>query len=87
LTALREQERFVDDLGEQVRIVDAPRALHERPIDLVLRAVGVQIHFLDAGACRSSAKDVAGNDDHRDAIERGVGDAVAAFGEARAKCA
>jgi hypothetical protein len=46
LSALREQERFVDDLGEQVRIVDAPRALNERPIDLVLRAVGVQIHFL-----------------------------------------
>ena len=44
--ALGERERLLDDLGKEVRPIDAPGALHERPVDLVLRRVGVQVHFL-----------------------------------------
>ena len=36
LAVLGEQERLLDDLGEEVRSVDPPGPLHERSIDLEL---------------------------------------------------
>ena len=36
LAVLGEQERLLDDLGQEVCVVDAPGPLDERPIDLEL---------------------------------------------------
>jgi hypothetical protein len=72
LAAFSEQERLVDDLGEQCRIVDAPGALHKRPIDLVLRAVGVEVDLLVGMLAEVMRGHIAGKDHHRNAIERCV---------------
>ena len=62
LPALGQQERLVDDLRKQLRIVDAPGALHERPIDFILRAVGVQVHFLVRVLAEVVRGHIAGDD-------------------------
>ena len=82
LAALRKQERLVDDLGEQVGAVDAPGTLHERPEDLELRGVGMEVDLLVRVATEVVRRHVAGDHDHRDAVEGGVGDAGGAVGEA-----
>ena len=82
LPALGQQECLVDDLRKQFRIVDAPGALHERPIDLVLRAVGVQVHFLVRMFAEVVRGHIAGDHHHGNAVERRVGDAGRGIGEA-----
>ena len=81
LPALGQQERLVDDLREELRIVDAPGALHERPVDFVLRAVGMQVHFLVRVFAEIVRGHIAGDDHHRNAIERGIGHAGRGVGE------
>ena len=71
--------------GQQFRIVDAPGALHEWPIDLVLRAVGMQVHFLVRMFAEVVRGNVAGDHHHRNAVERRVGDAGRGIGESRAR--
>ena len=79
--ALGQRERLFDDLGEEVRRVDAPRALDERPVDLVLRRVRVQVHFLVRVLAVVVRRHVAGDHHHRDRVERGVGHAGRGVGE------
>ena len=43
---LGEQERLVDDFREQLGLVDPPRPLDERPVDLELGTVGVEVDLL-----------------------------------------
>ena len=81
------QERLVDDLGEQLCPVDPPGALDERPIDLELRSIGVEVDFLMRVAAEVVRRHVAGDDDHRDAVEGGVGDAGCRVGEPGAEVA
>ena len=73
--ALGEMKRLVDDLREQVRPIDTPGAFHKRTIDLILRSVRMQVHFLMRVLAVVVTRHIAGNDDHRNGIERCVGDA------------
>ena len=54
LTVLREQERLLDDFGKKISVVDAPRPLDERSIDLELRRRLRADSPLGADAGRSS---------------------------------
>ena len=87
LSVLGEQERLLDDLGQQLRLVDAPAALDERSIDLVLRSVGVQVDLLVRVPAVVVGGHVAGDHHHRDAIEGGVGHAGGGIGEPGAEVA
>ena len=79
--ALGQRERLLDDLGEQMRRIHAPRPLHERPVDLVLRRVGMQVHFLVRMLAEVVRRHVAGNHHHRDRVERRIGHAGRGVGE------
>ena len=87
LAVLGQQERLLDDLGEEFCLLDPPGAFDERPIDLELRRVGVQVHLLVGMTAVVVRRHVAGDDDHRDAIERGVGDAGRRVRQARTEVA
>jgi len=79
--APRELERLVDDLGEEIRPLDAPRAFHERAVDLVLRRIGVQVHFLVRMLAVVVARHVTRDHHHRDRVERSVRHAGRGVGE------
>ena len=70
---LGQDEGLFQNLREEVRRIDAPDALAEGPVDLALRGVGVQVHFLVRAFAVIVRRHVAGNDHHRDRVERGVG--------------
>ena len=80
--ALRERERLVEDLGEQVRLVDPPRALDERPVDLELRGVGVQVDLLVRMLAVEVGRHIAGDHHHRHRVECRVRDAGRGVGQA-----
>ena len=84
---LGESERLLDDFRKQVRPLDAPGALHERPVDLILRGVGVEIHFLVRMLAVIVARHVARNNHHRDRIKRGVRNAGRGVGQPRPEVA
>ena len=86
-SALGELECLVDDFRKQVRALDAPGALDERPVDLVLRGVGVQIHFLVRMLAVVVAWHVARNHHHRNRIQRGVRNAGRGVGQPRPEVA
>jgi hypothetical protein len=71
--ALGEGERLVEDLGEQVCRVDPPGPLDERPVDLPLIGVGVEVDLLVGVLAVVVARHVARDDDHGDRVERGIG--------------
>ena len=71
--------------GRSSARVDAIHALAERPEDLELIRVLVQVHFLMRMPAVEVGRDVAGDHDHRDRVERGVGDAGRGVGQARAE--
>ena len=71
--------------GKRFRIVDAPRALDEGPIDFVLRAVGVQVHFLVRVLAEVVRGHIASDHHHGDAVESCIGDAGRGIGEPGAK--
>ena len=74
-------EGALDDARQVARVVDAVDALTERPVDLVLVGVLVQVHFLVRMAAVEVGLHVAGDHHHRDRIERGVGDAGRRVGQ------
>ena len=80
---LRQVKRALDDARQIADVVDAIDALAERPVDLELIRVLVQVHFLVRMASVVVARDVAGDHHHRDRVERRVGDAGRRIGEAR----
>ena len=86
-SALGELECLVDDFRKQVWALDAPGALDERPVDLVLRGVGVQIHFLVRMLAVVMAWHVARNHHHRNRIQRGVRNAGRGVGQPRPEVA
>ena len=87
LAVLGEQERLLDDLGEEFCPVDTPSPFHEWSIDLELRTVGVQVHLLVGVPAVVVGGHVAGDHHHGDAIERGIGDAGGRVGETRTEVA
>ena len=70
--ALREREGLVEHLGDEVGLINTPRTLDERAVDLVLSGVGVKVDLLMWVLPEVVRRDVAGDDDHRDRIQRGV---------------
>ena len=76
-SGLRQVERALDDARQIRDAIDAIDALAERPVDLELIGVLVQVDFLVRMAAVVVRRHVAGDHDHRDRIERGVGDAGA----------
>ena len=72
---LRQVERALHDPRQVPRVVDAVDPLAERPVDLALVRVLVEVDLLVRMASVEVRLDVAGDDDHRDRVERGVGDA------------
>ena len=71
--------------GRSAGAIDAIDALAERPVDLELVGVLVQVDFLVRMAAVVMRRHVARDDDHRDRIERGIGDAGRGVGQARAR--
>jgi hypothetical protein len=69
--------------GQIARVVDAIHALAERTVDLELVRVLVQVDFLVRVAPVEVRLHVAGDDHHRDRVERGVGDAGGGVGQPR----
>ena len=84
-SGLREVERALHDARQVLDAIDAIHALAERPEDLELIRVLVQVDLLMRMAAVVVRRDVAGDHDHRDRVERGVGDAGRGVGEARAR--
>ena len=82
---LRQVERALDDARQVGGVVDAIDALAERPVDLELIGVLVQVHFLVRMPAVVVRRHVAGDHDHRNRVERGVGDAGGGIGQARAQ--
>ena len=73
--------------GSSSALVDPPGPLDERPVDLELGAVGVEVDLLVGVPAEVVRRDVAGDDHHRDAVEGGVGDAGGGVGEPGAEVA
>src|SRR5437773_9734661 len=63
-------------------LVHAPGALHEWPVDLELRRVGVHVDFLVRVLAVVMRRHVSGDHDHRYRVERGVRYAGRGVGEA-----
>ena len=76
-------KRPLDDARQIGDIVDAVDALAERPEDLELIGVLVQVDFLVRMAPVVVRRHVARDYDHRDGIESGVGDPGRGVGQAR----
>ena len=74
-------ERALDDARQIARVVDAVDALAERTVDLELVRVLVQVDFLVRMAAVEVRLHVAGDHDHRDRVERGVGHAGGGVGQ------
>ena len=82
---LREMEGALDDARQVVDVIDAIHALAERPEDLELISVLVQVHFLVRVPAVVIGRDVAGDHDHRDRVERRIGHAGCGVGQAGAE--
>ena len=78
----REVERALHDARQILGAIDAVHALAERPVDLELVGVLMQVHFLMRMPPVVVRLHVAGDDDHRNRIERGVGHAGGRVGQA-----
>ena len=87
LAALGQQERLLDDLGQELGLLDPPGSLHEGPVDLVLRGVGVQVDLLVGVPAEVVRRHVTRDHHHRDAVERGVGHPGGGVGQAGAEVA
>lgn len=82
-----EGKGFFKDFGEKVRPINAPGAFDEGSIDFPLGAIGMHIDFLMGMLAVVVAGNVAGDDDHGDGVESGVGDAGGGVCQARAEMA
>ena len=84
LAAFGQVERLFQDFGHQFGPVHPPGAFHEGAVDFPLRRVGVQVDLLVRVLAVVMRRNIAGDDHHRDAIERGIGHAGGAIRQARA---
>src|SRR5262249_10534412 len=66
-----QMERLVDDFRKEIGSIDAPGALDKGAVDLELRGIRVEIHFLMRMLAIEMRRDISGNHDHRNRIERG----------------
>ncbi len=82
---LGQMEGAVHDPRQIRGAIDAIDALAERPVNLELTGVLVQVHFLVRMASLKVRLHVSGDDDHRDRVERRVGHAGGGVGQARAE--
>ena len=82
---LAQVEGAFHDPRQVLGAIDAVDALAERPVDLRLVGVLVEIDLLVRVPAVVVGLHVAGDDDHRDRVERGVGDAGGGVGQARAE--
>ena len=80
---LAEVERALQDPRQILGPVDPVHALAERPVDLHLAGVVMEVHFLMRVTAVKVRLDVAGDHDHRNGIERGVCHAGRGIREAR----
>ena len=80
-----EMERALDDARQVPHVLDAVDALTERPVDLVLVRVLVEVDFLVRVASVEVRLHVARDHDHRDRVERRVGDAGRRVGQPRSE--
>ena len=76
-SGLREVERALHDARQILDAIDAVDAFAERPVDLELVGVLMEVDLLVRMAAEVVRRHVAGDHDHRNRIERGVGDAGA----------
>jgi hypothetical protein len=79
-------EGALDDARQIADVVDAIDALAERPVDLELIRILVEIHFLVRMAPVVVARNVAGDHHHRDRVERRVRDAGRGVGQPGPRC-
>ena len=82
---LRQMERALENSRQILDAIDAIHALAERPVDLHLARVVVEVHFLMRMASVEVGLDVARDDDHRNRVERGVRHAGRGVRQARAR--
>jgi hypothetical protein len=82
---LRKVKRALDNARQIANVVDAIDPLAERPEDLELIRVLVEIHFLVRMPAVVVAGNVASDHHHRNRIEGRVGDAGRGVGEAGAE--
>ena len=80
---LGQMERALDRARQVFHPVHAVHALAERPEDLELIGVLVQVHFLVGVAAVVVGRHVAGDHDHRDRVQGGVGHAGGGVGQSR----
>ncbi len=65
-------KRALHDARQILRAVDAIHALAEWAVDLELIRILMQVHFLMRVTAVVVRRDVAGNDHHRNRVERGI---------------
>ena len=80
-------KRALHDARQIGGAIDAIHAFAERPVDLALIGVLMEVELLVGMAAVVMGRNVAGDHNHRDRIERGVGDAGCGIGQARAEMA
>ena len=84
---LREVERAFEDPRQIIDAIDAVDALAEGPEHLALVGVGMHQELLVRVTAVVVRRDVAGDDDHRNRVERGIGHARRGVREPRAEVA
>ena len=81
--AFGEGEGLFQNFREELRRVDPPDALAEGTVDFALRGVSVQVDLLVRVFAVVVARDIPGDDDQRDRVQRGVGHAGGGVGQPR----
>ncbi len=83
--ALRQVKRPLHDPRQILDAIDAVHTLAERPEDLELIRILMEVDLLVRMTAVEIRGNVAGNHDHRDRVERGIGDAGRGIGQPRAE--
>ncbi len=78
-------ERAFNDARKIADMIDAVDALAEGPVDLRLVGILMQVEFLMRMLAVVVRRDIAGDDDHRNRVERRVGHTGRRVGQSRAE--